>query len=56
MQGSLGSLEIDKILQITALFIALVVLLSLIDAFFTTVAIGMARQALGKGKSDTSAM
>ncbi|MEI8002708.1 MAG: hypothetical protein WCG94_00060, partial [Methanothrix sp.] len=36
MQGSLGSRETDKILPIAALFFALVVLLSLVDAFFTT--------------------
>jgi hypothetical protein len=56
MQGSLGSLETDKILPIAALVFALVVLLSLVDAFFMTGAIGMARQALEKGKSDTGAM
>jgi len=56
MQGSLSSLETDKILLIAALFFALVVLLSLVDAFFTAGAIGMARQALEKGKSDTGAM
>ena len=56
MQGSLGGLEMDKILPIAALFFALVVLLSLVDAFFTAGAIGMARQALEKGKSDTGAM
>ena len=56
MQGSLGSLAMDKILQIAVLFLVLVVLLSLVNAFFTAGAIGMARQALEKGKSDTSAM
>lgn len=56
MQGSLAGLEMDKILQIAALFFALVVLLSLVNAFFTAGAIGMAGQALEKGKSDTSAM
>jgi hypothetical protein len=56
MQGYLGSQEMDKILQIAALFLALVVLLSLVNAFFTAGAIGMARQALEKGKSDTGAM
>ena len=56
MQGSLSSLEMDKILLIAAIFFALVVLLSLVDAFFTAGAIGMARQALEKGKSDTGAM
>ena len=56
MQGSLGSLAMDKILQIAVLFLVLVVLLSLVNAFFTAGAIGMARQALDNGKSDTSAM
>ncbi len=56
MQDSLGSLETDKILQIAVLFLALVVLLSLVNAFFTAGAVGMARQALETGKSDTGAM
>lgn len=56
MQTSLGGLETDRILPIAALFFALAVLLSLVDAFFTVGAIGMARQALEKGKSDTGAM
>lgn len=56
MQGSLAGLETDQILQIAALFLALIVLLSLVNAFFTAGAIGMAKQALEKGKSDTGAM
>ena len=56
MQGYLGSLAMDKILQIAILFLMLILLLSLVNAFFTAGAIGMARQALEKGKSDTSAM
>ena len=56
IQGSLGNLEMGTILLIAALFFALVVLLSLVDSFFTAGAIGMARQALEKGKSDTDAM
>jgi hypothetical protein len=56
MQVSLGGQEMATILQIAALFFALVVLLSLVDAFFITGAIGMARQALVEGKSDTGAM
>jgi hypothetical protein len=48
MQGALTSLAL-------ALFL-LVVLLSLVSAFFTAGAIGMTRQALDKGKADTSAM
>jgi len=56
MQGTLGNLAMDKILQIAVLFLMLIVLLSLVNAFFTAGAIGMARQALETGKSDTSAM
>ncbi len=48
MQGALTSLAL-------ALFL-LVVLLSLVSAFFTAGAIGMTRQALEKGNADTSAM
>jgi len=56
MQGSLDSLEMDKILQIAVIFLVLVVVLSLVNAFFTAGAIGMARQALDTGKSDTGSM
>ena len=56
MQGSLDSLEMDKILPIALLFLVLVILLSLVNAFFTAGAIGMARQALDTGKSDTGSM
>jgi len=56
MQEALGDLQGDLILQIAALFLALVVLLSLVNAFFTAGAIGMARQALDKGKSDIGIM
>ncbi len=56
MQGSLGGLAMDKILQIAVIFLVLVVLLSLVNAFFTAGAIGMARQALEEGRSNTGAM
>jgi hypothetical protein len=56
MQETLGGLAMDKILQIAVIFLVLVVLLSLVNAFFTAGAIGMARQALDEGKSDTGAM
>ena len=48
MQGALTGLALA--------FILLVVLLSSVSAFFTAGAIGMTRQALEKGKADTSAM
>lgn len=56
MQEALGGLEMGTILLIAALFLAMIVLLSLVDAFFTAGSIGMARQALERGKSDTSAI
>ncbi|MDD4161014.1 MAG: hypothetical protein PHW87_00885 [Methanothrix sp.] len=56
IQEHLSSLETGKIMQFAALFFALGVLLSLVNAFFTAGAIGMARQALEKGKSDAGAM
>ena len=56
MQGYLGGLAMDKVLPIAVIFLVLVVLLSMVNAFFTAGAIGMARQALDEGKSDMSAM
>ena len=53
--GSLAGLG-GTILMLAALFLALIVLLSLVNAFFTAGAIGMARQALDEGKADTGAM
>ena len=45
-----------EILQVAFLFFGMIVLLSLVEAFFTAGAIGMARQALEKGRADTGAM
>ncbi len=56
MQGYLGSLAMDRILQIAVLFLMLILLLSLVNAFFTAGAIGMAREALETGTSHTGAM
>ncbi|OPY48880.1 MAG: hypothetical protein A4E49_03362 [Methanosaeta sp. PtaU1.Bin112] len=56
MQGSLDRLEEDMILPMVALFLVLIIVFYLINAFFTAGAIGMARQALDIGKSDTGAM
>jgi len=56
MQDSLAGLETEKMLMLAALFLALVVLLSLINAFFAAGAIGMARQAMDEGKANTRAM
>ncbi|MDD1736683.1 MAG: hypothetical protein LUQ21_04425 [Methanothrix sp.] len=56
MQDSLAGLETEKMLMLAALFLALVVLLSLINAFFAAGAIGMARQAMDEGIANTRAM
>lgn len=56
MQDSLAGLEMEKTLMLAALFLALVVLLSLVNAFFAAGAIGMARQAMDEGKASTRAM
>ncbi|MDD1761130.1 MAG: hypothetical protein LUQ59_02765 [Methanothrix sp.] len=53
---SLKSLPGETILQVAGLFLAVIVLISLINSFFTAGAIGMARQALENGRSDTSSM
>lgn len=56
MEDSISGLPLQQFVQIVLLFVVLIVLLSLVSAFFTAGAIGMARQALEKGKSDTGAM
>ena len=56
MQSSLDHLDAASLLPIAGLFLVWAVMLSLINAFFTAGAVGMARQALDSGKSDTSSM
>ena len=56
MEGSLGSLGWQMIVSVVFLLFGMIVLLSLISAFFTAGAIGMARQALEKGRADTGVM
>jgi len=56
MEESTSGLSLQQVIQIMLLFVMLIVLLSLVSAFFTAGAIGMARQALEMGKSDTRAM
>ena len=56
IEDSLKSLPGETILQVAGLFLALIVLISLINSFFTAGAIGMARQALEDGRSDISSM
>ncbi len=52
----LAGLQGSDLMQIGLAVLAVFILVALIDSFFAVGAIGMARQALEKGKSDTSAM
>ncbi len=54
--GVLGSQGWQMILLIVFLFLGMIVILSLVEAFFMAGAIGMSRQALEKGRADTGAM
>jgi len=53
---SLTSLPEETILQVAGLFLAMIVLISLINSFFTAGAIGMAKQAIENGRTDISSM
>lgn len=54
MVGSLESLPTESILEIAGIYLVMIVLGSLVDSFFTAGAVGMARQALDEGRSDSS--
>ena len=56
MEGSLGSLGWQRILMVVLLLLGMFAILSLVEAFFMAGAIGMARQALEKGRADTGVM
>ena len=56
IEGYLAGLQGSDLLQIFLAALVVFVLVSLVDAFFAAGAVGMARQALEKGRSDTSAM
>ena len=56
MEEHLAGMEGSDILQMASAILAVFVLIALVDAFFAAGAIGMARQALEKGRSSTSAM
>ena len=56
MEGALRSLGWQTILMVAFLFFGMIAILSLVEAFFMAGAIGMARQALEKGRADTGAM
>lgn len=55
-QASLENLQTGQMAQIALFFVVLVVLMSLVSAFFTAGAIGMARSALDRGKTDLGDM
>jgi len=56
MDEYLAGMQSSDLMQISLAILAIFVLVALVDAFFAAGAIGMARQALEKGRSDTSAM
>ena len=56
MEEYLAGMQSSDLMQIGLAILAIFVLVALVDAFFAAGAIGMARQALDKGRSDTSAM
>jgi len=56
MEEYLAGLQSSDLLPILLAALAAFVLVALVDAFFAAGAIGMARQALEKGRSSTSAM
>jgi len=56
MDEYLAGMQSSDLMQIGLAILAIFVLVALVDAFFAAGAVGMARQALEKGRSDTSAM
>jgi hypothetical protein len=56
MEQSLAGLEWQTVVSIALLFLGMILLLTLVSAFFSAGAIGMARQALEVGRADTGAM
>lgn len=56
MEEYLAGLQSSDLLPIILAALAVFVLVALVDAFFAAGAVGMARQALEKGRSSTSAM
>jgi len=56
MDTRLGNLALAQIVQLVLFFLSIIVLLSLVSAFFTAGAIGMARRALDSGKSGLADM
>ena len=56
IEESLGSLGWQEILPVGFLLLGMIVILSIVGAFFAAGAIGMARQALVEGRADTGAM
>jgi hypothetical protein len=56
MEEYMAGLQSSDLLQMALAILAIFILVALVDAFFAAGAIGMARQALEKGKSDTAAL
>ena len=56
MEESLGSLGWQEILPVGFLLLGMILILSIVGAFFAAGAVGMARQALEEGRADTGAM
>jgi hypothetical protein len=56
MEEYLAGMNSSELMQIALAVLVVFILVALIDSFFAAGAIGMARQALEKGKSDTSAL
>jgi hypothetical protein len=53
---ALSNMTLDIVIKVALLFFLMVILISMVNAFFTAGAIGMAGQALKKGKPDNGVM
>ena len=53
---ALSNMTLDMVIKVALLFFLMVILISMVNAFFTAGAIGMAGQALKKGKPDNGVM
>jgi hypothetical protein len=53
---ALSNMTLDMVIKVALLFFLMVILISMVTAFFTAGAIGMAGQALEKGKPDNGVM
>lgn len=53
---ALSNMTLDMVIKVALLFFLMIILISMVNAFFTAGAIGMAGQALEKGKPDNGVM